>query len=126
MQRDVVESKFLSPIKQALRSAMKRHQSCAPSILGLLLSCRPATVARLVVAIHIREAINRMILARPRPHVLKKRIERIQPSFAYGYSPAAVSLVSLGMLSVTTDDHHSPGQMLGSPALPVLHKSLLA
>ena len=91
--------------------AMKRHPVYgywleASSVFRTLLkACCPTAVIRPVVTRRV-EPINRMVKARPLPHVRKKINKRTIPSFADGYSFGSVFLVIFA-LSVSASSFHA-------------------
>ncbi len=63
-----------------------------PPIVALLNTSRPAAIARLVVAVIIRVAINRVSSRRDRSHIGEEIGKGVHPAIANGNTPSAVVL----------------------------------
>ncbi|WP_156773699.1 hypothetical protein [Paraburkholderia tropica] len=64
-------------------------QHVVAPIVGLLSRCGPPTIARLIVAVDIRESVERCA-GWPLAHVSKERREIVAPPIAHGYATTAV------------------------------------
>ena len=69
----VVDAEFLAPLFQGFCLALVFDEPVGVSIILLLLHGGPAAVAGLIVAVVVREAIDRMLWRWTRPHVGKER-----------------------------------------------------
>ena len=81
--------------------------SIGPSIKRLLRAGRPTTVARLVVAVVVREAVNRMLGGWARAHVVKER-SKVLPGRTHGYAPATIIIEADIFRIATTLVHAAP------------------
>lgn len=91
----------------------------------LLLACRPAHVARLVVAI-VLDAIQRQVGRWTPTDVSQKRFETVTPLFAYGDATASVVAI-LGVVGVVAAlQHRSPQNMLSASAQAMRPALILA
>ena len=82
-------------------------------ILGLLFSCCPTTVARLVVAFRIY-TFNRVLLCRFLAHV-GKEIFKFKPAFTNGNTPTAVAIIVGRFWVLASLFHGLPRAIFGFP-----------
>lgn len=101
-------SEFLAPCRKALCSPVKCHAHCGAFVAGLLQWCRPYAVPLLIVAIVIQALDADSVTGRFLSHVSEERLERSSPSLTHSDSPASVSVISTGLLSVAPLKHAPP------------------
>lgn len=80
--------------------------SAFPFIQSLLFSCRPTTIARLVIPVVINP-INRK-MARSAAHVSDKVVERVPPPITDLYSSCAIIVVGVAFRIVASLNHAVP------------------
>lgn len=103
---NLANAKFAGPLRNGLCSTIKREKDVIASVLPLLNSISPFTVAGFVIAIVIL-AINAMFVAWSNPHVLKE-VGKILPSLAYANPPAPVVGITDVFWVVATGAHTGP------------------
>lgn len=92
VEHSVWDPEATHPVADDQALAAKLDPNVASCVSGLLFPRRPAAVARLVVAVVVREAIEAMSRRRARPHVSQERLERVAPAVANADAPSAVAL----------------------------------
>src|ERR1700743_3710434 len=83
-------------------------------VVELLALRRPATVRRLVIAI-IVDAVNRMLIRRPRSHIAIESLEACSPAFADADSAPSVMSKHAALWICAALDHFRPNSVLGQP-----------
>jgi hypothetical protein len=105
--------KFPAPVGDDFALTVQTHPSVAAHIARLLPRCRPANISRLIVAIVIGKAINRMAGRWARADVRKKRGERLSPFLANGYPPRPITGVLRTLRIIATLVHRLPTGVFG-------------
>jgi hypothetical protein len=75
----ITHPSLLGPFGNTKSLALKSDQKVGTSIAHLFLVSGPAAVARFIVAIVVRKAINGVLWGWPRPHVGKEVLKGLQP-----------------------------------------------
>lgn len=87
-------------------------------IVGLLFTSSPATISRLVVAVHIN-AIEAMHRRRFGPHIIQKVLGTISPSFADGDAAATIRIKVPSFRAVAAIFHALPRDIFRSFRTPM-------
>lgn len=107
------------PFNQALPLTTELTIAIRPSVLLLLLTSCPSTVAWFVVAVVV-DSIDRVTFRRSIAHISNKILERIFPAIAHFNSSAAVAMVFRAVCVFTAIVHALPDVILGFVAVSML------
>lgn len=110
---DVVwaNSKNLGPVLDAECLAVMSEKSVRTFVAALLCGCGPTTVARLVMAVIVRVAVQGVFGTRAFAHVFQETLERVSPTFTDTNPSAAIVVISPGRRRVATALHLSPDRV---------------
>ncbi len=89
----LMDSEFVCPCSDTHELPVEGEQFCSIGVSHLLLSRRPAAVARLVVPVVV-DPVDLMFLRRTWPHVGKEVLERVHPTVANRDATATVAAPS--------------------------------
>lgn len=95
---------------------MSSWPSPRPSIQCLLTGCRPAHVARFIIALIIREPINRIQQRRPTTNIGDKSFERFIPAVAHLNAARAIPFVCARIFIVAACFYTLPNPVFSRPA----------
>lgn len=117
-------AKLSAPLKYGLCSSLISCHAIISAIVALFALCRPATIARFVVAIYVY-SVNAHPFRGLKAHVVDKISKRLSPSIAYGNPATTVlSKLSCGRVSASLD-HCDPRVVFArfncSQKMPMLH-----
>lgn len=115
VDRRLTEANKFCPFRYAVAFAIHDQQMVVALVAALLLHCRPAAVARLIVAVGIGVAVNG-VASGACPHVSQEGLERVSPSVAYNNSAATIAHKERRIFVVTPLFHGMP-DMVGTRLL---------
>ena len=101
MNARIFKMKFTTPISERLSFTVEGNHSITTSIVGLLYSCSPSTIIRLVISIIIN-SFHLMFRRRTLTHVRNEVFKGVSPSIAHCYSASAVVRKSIGFRVVAS------------------------
>jgi len=114
IQRAHIDAKMFAPFGHTHRFAVKSQQAIASGVPALLLWRCPAAVGSFVVAVVIN-AINAVLRARPRTHVLTKRSKRLSPTVADDNAASTVVGIACMGFRMASFAHVLPCEILRRP-----------
>lgn len=117
-----VDSGNLNPLSDRARLVLKSKQPTCSAVAGLLGSCNPAAVLRLIVAV-IVDTLNRMFRRRTLTHVGQKAF-KFTPSFTNLNSALSVGLEVRRIGVSTSINHQSPNAINRRSAVAVRSRTL--
>ena len=100
---------FLRQLRNVVSNAVNCHESGTPSISRLLTLARPPAIFCLIVSIWVY-AIKR-ISRRTITNIIKKCVERIEPTLTYPNSAPSVIVKPIGTRNYAANNHHRPSSV---------------
>jgi hypothetical protein len=123
---------FANPVSinsyQSLCNAVEQ-ETCSPRLLfwslvkRLLRSRGPSAISRLVIPVNV-DAVNRVLVGRPWPHVVTESLKAFFPSIANGNSSRAVILEAFDFIVAAPINHRLPDTINLSLRLAMLRVSV--